>query len=412
VPSCHRSAENEKTGNPPGCNSHFANTCEMPPARVSEANEPMRIFVTQSLLVSLVLLGCGSGSSSNHTGTTGGSSNGAQGGASSVTGGTTNGGSAGTSTNDASTGIDCALPAAGSAGVAKPLGVPGNLKVLNWAGYKGAVTYTFDDANSSQLTNYAALNALGVHMTFYLITSNIDSTNRSSWAQVLADGHELGNHTVTHPQTGTAPEVDGATNTIKNTFGVRPWTMAAPYGDSSYVALAQTRFLINRGVNNALILPNDSSNPFNLPCYIPPQAGTAAANFNPQIDSAETGGGWRVLLVHGFTGGTDSAYQPVSIDEFVAGVNHAKDLSDLWIDSMVDVGAYWRGQKTFSGITPTTSGDNTTWTWTLPDNFPPGKCLRVTVDGGTLTQAGTALDWDSHGYYEISLDAGSLTLSP
>jgi peptidoglycan/xylan/chitin deacetylase (PgdA/CDA1 family) len=334
----------------------------------------------------------------------------------------TNGGSAGTSSDagDASSVVDCGLPAAGGpsldggafAPVAKPSGTPGNLKVLNWAGFKGAVTYTFDDANSSQLTNYAALNGLGVRMTFYLITSKIDSTNRDSWAQVLKDGHELGNHTVTHPQTGTALEVDGATNFIENTFGVRPWTMAAPYGDGSYVTLATTRFLINRGVSPALILPNDNSNPFNLPCYIPPQGGTSVTDFNPIIDSAESGGGWRVVLVHGFTGGTDGAFQPVSIDEFVAGANHAKGFGNLWIDSMVNVGAYWRGQKTFSGVSPTTSGNSTTWTWTLPDNFPPGKCLRVNVDGGTLTQNGTALNWDSHGYYEISLDTGSLTLSP
>jgi hypothetical protein len=44
--------------------------------------------------------------------------------------------------------------------------------------------------------------------------------------------------------------------------------------------------------------------------------------------------------------------------------------------------------------------------------LPPGKYLRVKVDGGTLTQAGQTLAWDEHGYYEVALDAGSLTLSP
>lgn len=52
-----------------------------------------------------------------------------------------------------------------------------------------------------------------------------------------------------------------------------------------------------------------------------------------------------------------------------------------------------------------------TWTWTLPDHFPPGKYLRVTVPGGTLKQGGSELVWDGHGYYEIALDAGSVTLS-
>ena len=38
--------------------------------------------------------------------------------------------------------------------------------------------------------------------------------------------------------------------------------------------------------------------------------------------------------------------------------------------------------------------------------------MRVKVDGGTPSQRGTPLIWDSHPYYEIALDAGSVTLSP
>jgi hypothetical protein len=62
----------------------------------------------------------------------------------------------------------------------------------------------------------------------------------------------------------------------------------------------------------------------------------------------------------------------------------------------------------FETVTPTAN----TWTWTLPDHFPPGKVLRVMVDGGTPSQSGTALVWDSHGYHQVALDAGSLTWKP
>ncbi len=304
----------------------------------------------------------------------------------------------------------CGLPAAGATGVAQPSGAAGNLTILNWAGFKGAVTYTFDDANSSQIANYAALQALGVRMTFYIQTGKSDASN-AIWAQAVLDGHELGNHTKSHAQTGAAADVDAATTFIQDKFGVKAWTMAAPYGDASYTTLAQTRFLINRGVSNALIAPNGTSNPFNLPCFIPAQGALAAA-FNSQIDSAQTAGSWRVVLVHGFAGGSDSAYLPVSITEFTASVEHAKSLGNMWIDSMVNVGSYWVGQKTLSSVTPTSSGSDQIWSWTLPANFPPGKCLRVTVPGGTLTQAGNVLPWDDHGYYEIALDAGSVTVSP
>jgi hypothetical protein len=210
---------------------------------------------------------------------------------------------------------------------------------------------------------------------------------------------------------GTAADVDAATDFLKQKLGVTAWTMAAPYGDASYIPLGTTRFLINRGVSNGLIGPNDNTDPFNLLCYVPPQGAIASA-FNAEIDSARSAGRWRVVLVHGFTGGSDGAYQPVNIAELISSVNHAKSFGDVWIDSMVNVGAYWRGQKTLSAVTPAMSGNNTTWSWTLPAHFPPGKFLRVKVDGGTLAQAGKPLTWDDHGYYEAALDAGSLTLSP
>jgi hypothetical protein len=79
---------------------------------------------------------------------------------------------------------------------------------------------------------------------------------------------------------------------------------------------------------------------------------------------------------------------------------------------MVSVGAYWRAQTVFTQVTPTTRGRVTTWSWTLPDHFPPGKFLRVTVDGGTLRQGGRPIPWDHHGYFEVALDKGTLTLDP
>ena len=301
-------------------------------------------------------------------------------------------------------------PPPGPGGMPQPAGELGDVTVLNWAGFTAAVSYTFDDSNSSQIRNYAALQQLGVRMTFYLQTNKSDASD-PIWAQALNDGHELGNHTHSHSMTDDGSDTDKATAFIQDTFGVTPLTMAAPYGDSSYAAIATTRFLINRGVSNGLVKPNDNSNPFSLFCYIPDE-GAPADDFNAQVDSARTGLGWRVMLVHGFTGGTDSAYQPVALEEFVAGVEYAKSLGDVWIDSVLNVGAYWLGQKAFKTAAIDEQGDTRTFTWTLPAHFPSGRSLRVTTSGGTLTQAGSPLPWNDHGYYEVALDAGPLTVTP
>ncbi|HET9933028.1 MAG TPA: polysaccharide deacetylase family protein, partial [Polyangiaceae bacterium] len=130
----------------------------------------------------------------------------------------------------------------GDGGVAKPSGTPGNLKVLDWAGFKSAVSYTFDDTNSSQIAHYAELQALGVHYTFYLITGKTE-INDPTWPHALEDGHELGNHTRSHNKMATDEDIDAASDLLAEKFHVTTWTMAAPYGDGSYVSLATPRFL-------------------------------------------------------------------------------------------------------------------------------------------------------------------------
>jgi len=42
--------------------------------------------------------------------------------------------------------------------------------------------------------------------------------------------------------------------------------------------------------------------------------------------------------------------------------------------------------------------------------FPAKYVRSVTTSGGTVTQKGNAVAWDPHGYYQISLDAGEVTV--
>jgi len=309
--------------------------------------------------------------------------------------------------------------------VPQPAGTPGNLKVVNWAGFKSAVTYTFDDAQPSQIEHYAELQATGVHHTFFITSgSNTSSANfDSTFTQAVHDGHEMGNHTVHHchadltgcsngSSTNLNAEIDDCNTYISGHFGQSAvWTAASPFGDTGYDAPDMTRFFLNRGTPGGTIAPNDNTDPFNLPCHAAVE-GEAVTSFNAAIDSVETGGRWLIFLIHTINPTSANWYAPIDISVVTGSIDHAKSLGDVWIDTMANVGAYWRGQKLLSTATPATSGDSQTWTWTLPTGFPPGRYVRVTVDGGTLSQSGMTLAWDPHGYYEVALDARTLTVSP
>ena len=187
-------------------------------------------------------------------------------------------------------------------------------------------------------------------MTFYLITNKTTELNNAVWMQALRDGHEIGSHTHSHQMTGTAADIDMARHGLAERSSASPCTRWRRLtGTRSYVALASSRYLINRGVNGGTIAPNGNTDPFNINCFIPRQGAPASA-FNSEIDAGRTAGGWKTVLVHGFTGGSDGAYQPVAIGEFTSSVNYTKALGDVWIDTVVAVAAYWRAQKMFAAV--------------------------------------------------------------
>jgi len=320
-------------------------------------------------------------------------------------------------------GVPSSLPKPPVTGVAKPAGTPGNLAVVSWAGFKAAVTYTLDDSQPSQIQHWAELKAEGVRMTFYLNSSGSSYPDYdATWKDAAAQGSELGNHTVNHCHadgTGCSnylgsldAEIDQCSTYITTRL-TQPvvWTFAYPYGDVGWEPSSPSRFFLARGVATGLVAPNDNTDPNNLP-IIGAVGGEAASVFSGDIDNAHTQGRWLIFLFHSILPTAQNWYAGVDIGSITGSIEHAKTLGDVWIDSLMNVGAYWRAQKMLSAVTPTTSGSSKTWTWTLPLHFPPGQYLRVTVDGGTLTQGAVPLTWDDHGYYEVALDAGTLTLSP
>ena len=298
--------------------------------------------------------------------------------------------------------------------------------MLDWAGFKGAVSWTFDDAQPSHIAHYAELNAVGVPMTFYLTTNNdAEPGFLETWQRAVKDGHELGNHSVHHCHAGLTgctsgrplptldAEIDEATSYIvQHTPQKTVWTAASPFGDAGYDQPAAARFFVNRGVPSGMIAPNDETDPYNLPVH-PVVTGETAARFNQVTDAARAGGKWVIFLVHTLTPTDAVWYAPVAIGDVTAGMKHAR-VAPRCLDRHAGRRGRLlaRAEAPLRGATRRVTGTSTTWTWTLPPHFPSGKVLRVRVDGGTLSQNGRPLPWSAHGYYELALDAGSLTLSP
>jgi peptidoglycan/xylan/chitin deacetylase (PgdA/CDA1 family) len=121
-------------------------------------------------------------------------------------------------------------------------------KTFRWPnGKRAAVSLSFDDARVSQIdTGLALLDRQHVKATFFVQTENIRK-RLDGWKKAVADGHEIGNHSKTHPCTANysfsranaledytlemmAAQLDGANAEIESLLGVKPRTFAYPCG--------------------------------------------------------------------------------------------------------------------------------------------------------------------------------------
>ncbi|HSY38499.1 MAG TPA: polysaccharide deacetylase family protein, partial [Polyangia bacterium] len=215
----------------------------------------------------------------------------------------------------------------GLADLPRPSGAPGNLKVLDWAGFKSAVSYTFDDGQPSQIEHYAELQATGVRLTFFVNSGSAtwETGFVSAFARAARDGHEIGNHTAHHchadpdgtlhgvdrraacPGASAAAELDDCTAFIKSALGVsQVWTAASPFGDAGFASAIGERFFLARGATGGTVAPNDDSDPLALPMWGPAE-NDGVAEFNATVDDARSGGQWVILLLHSI-GPTTSAW--------------------------------------------------------------------------------------------------------
>ncbi len=100
------------------------------------------------------------------------------------------------------------------------------------------VAVTFDDGPNPQYTPRILdiLREYGAKATFFMIGEQIQNAPQVA-VSVLAEGHEIGNHTFTHPyltqiaKEQVLEEIRNTEDLIKATVGVKPSVMRPPYFD-------------------------------------------------------------------------------------------------------------------------------------------------------------------------------------
>ena len=235
-------------------------------------------------------------------------------------------------------------------------------------GKRAAISLSFDDARLSQIdVGMALLNRYEVKATFYVSLSNVEQ-RLEGWRAAVAAGHEIGNHTFSHPCTGNfdwsrqnpleaytlermRAELVEANRRLMELLGVTPQTFAYPCGQTfvsrgadtqSYVPLVAEMFLAGRGWQAECA---------NAPhfCDLAQVMGRALDDLTfeqlqPLLEDVRESGQW--LLFAGHEIGQPAARQTTYVSTLEQLLQYVGDPeNELWIAPVVTVARYIDEQR-------------------------------------------------------------------
>jgi peptidoglycan/xylan/chitin deacetylase (PgdA/CDA1 family) len=296
------------------------------------------------------------------------------------------------------------------------------LRVLPWNGHSAAVSLTFDDAKPVQLdVAVPELNKRDLHATFFLIVSKL--TRLDDWRRAQAEGHEIGNHSVSHQhpaeltQESEELEVEDAKKFLDSNFKSNVIIFAYPYAELSPGLLFWVKKydFAARGWqgNDASPYVSSDADPdwYNLPSQ---SAYTKydAAFYKNWIDNALANHAWSTLQIHGI-GDPSTGFEPIPTDTFLSLLDYLQEQQSkgLWVAPFGAVAAYLRAQKILEEVKPELHNGKATFTWKVPDPFPSEVVLEVEIKGGTnlrVYQDKHELRPGKAGVYSLSFDSGEL----
>jgi peptidoglycan/xylan/chitin deacetylase (PgdA/CDA1 family) len=230
-------------------------------------------------------------------------------------------------------------------------------------GARAALSLSFDDARWSQTSNgFPLLDAHGAKATFY-VSPKLMEQKLDAWRRAAANGHEIGNHTLTHPCSGNftwshenaleeytlerleRDEILAANAVIEKLVGVRPVTFAYPCGQTfvgrgerlkSYIPVVARHFLVGRG-----FMAESANDPAFCDLAQAMALSFDAVSFEAMkgwLDSAAQQGHWLILAGHDIGAG---GRQTVLSSELEKLCRYAKDPANgIWLDTVAAVGKY------------------------------------------------------------------------
>lgn len=237
---------------------------------------------------------------------------------------------------------------------------PGKPTAFAWPdGRRAAVSLTFDDARPSQIDRgMEILGSRGVRATFYVSPAGMDQ-RIDGWRAAVRTGHEIGNHTLTHPCSGNfgfaranaledynldrmERELLDASDAIKQRLGVKPVTFGYPCGQSfvgrgrevrSYVPLVARHFLAGRGAFSEM--HNDPA--FCDLAQVFGMDGDDAPldRLTFLVDRAADAGGWLILFGHEVGDAGPQTTRASVLDRLGAYLTDAAN--GIWVDTVAAV---------------------------------------------------------------------------
>ena len=229
----------------------------------------------------------------------------------------------------------------------------------------GAVSLALDDGYQSQVTaGLSQLNTRGVKGTFFVVTLPgwIDShVPWDTWQIVAAQGHEIGSHTMTHPNLTWLPVDDlayelGASQSAINQNGGSQFCIALAYpeGESNatvqstaanYYVAARGTWVPEGGILNHYQAGSDmygswqQLNFYNTGAYSTADTmDPADAYFNTLLDVAVLRHAWATVIFHDITNPTGFGK---ILDQILT--------KDVWVDTYGNVSRYMK-ERLFSQI--------------------------------------------------------------